>query len=85
METPIVFTNPITGKIERMPAEMVSAYVPYACELDLEAAARVACIRDEEAADNLLLSVVECKQPAIEMPIPTEVNEPAAGLAEVLR
>lgn len=56
---PIVFMNPITERIEVIPVEMVIAYVPYAEHLRLEQAARVAAIRDSEAAANLLESITE--------------------------
>lgn len=36
-----------------MPIEMIAAYAPYHSHLRLEEAARVAAIRDEEAAMNL--------------------------------
>jgi len=55
----VIFVNPITEKIEQMPLQMVCAYVPYVSYLDLETAAKVAAIRDEEAATNLLLSAAE--------------------------
>jgi hypothetical protein len=54
----VIFVNPITGKIEQMPVAMVAAYVPYSEELHLEDAAKVAAVRDDEAATNLLLSIV---------------------------
>lgn len=57
--TPVVFLHPINGHIDNMPIEMIAAYVPFASHLRLEEAARVACIRDEEAAVNLLESVTE--------------------------
>jgi len=53
----VVFVNPMTGKIETMPAEMIAAYVVDATHLHLEEAAKVAAIRDEEAAMSLLLSM----------------------------
>lgn len=53
----VVFINPITDKIETMPVAMIGAYVPDATHLCLEEAARVAAIRDDEAATNLLLSI----------------------------
>ena len=53
----VIFTNPITGKIEQMPVAMVGAYVPHAEHLHLEEAARVAAIRDHDAAANLVLSI----------------------------
>ena len=54
---PVVFLHPINGRIDQMPVEMIGAYVPFASHLRLEEAARVACVRDEEAAVNLLESV----------------------------
>ena len=39
-----------------MPLEMVTAYVPDFGSLHLEEAARLACVRDVEAANNLLMS-----------------------------
>lgn len=54
---PVVFINPITDKIEVMPVEMICAYVAFPSDLNLEEAARVAAIRDDEAATNLLLSM----------------------------
>lgn len=55
----VVFLNPITEHIEVMPVQMVAAYVPYVSYLDLETAAKVAAIRDDEAATNLLLSCTD--------------------------
>lgn len=60
-----VFLNPITGKMEVMPVAMIGAYVPHAEHLRLEEAARVAAIRDDEAATNLLLSVIDIQCPEI--------------------
>lgn len=54
-----VFLNPVTGRIEVIPTEMIGVYVPYAEHLNLEQAARVAAIRDEEAAANLLDSATD--------------------------
>lgn len=56
-DMPVVFLNPFNGKLDLMPVEMVNAYAPYT-GLSLEGAARVAAIRDDEAATNLLLSVI---------------------------
>lgn len=75
--TPIAFRDPYHGQITTMPVEMVSAYVPYAFELDLEGAARVAAIRDAESATNLLLSIVD--------PFPEELDETTAQLLTVAR
>lgn len=52
-----LFIHPITKQPAAMPIEMVAAYVPFASYLHLEDAAKVAAIRDDEAADNLLLSI----------------------------
>lgn len=57
MSDNVVFVNPITNRIEQMSVAMICAYVPFASDLKLEEAARVAAIRDEEAATNLLLSI----------------------------
>jgi hypothetical protein len=54
----VLFIHPITNRIAAMPVEMITAYVPYASDLHLEEAAKVAAIRDDEAATNLLLSIV---------------------------
>jgi hypothetical protein len=66
---PVIFVNPITGRMESMPVEMIGAYVDTHINdftvLNLEKAAEVAAIRDEEAANNLLLSIVEQLQPEI--------------------
>lgn len=59
----VVFNNPITGKRESVPVEMIGAYLPYGSHLNLEEAARVACIRDDEAAANLALSAIEVMYP----------------------
>lgn len=53
----VLFIDPITGRVAAMPVEMVTAYVPFASDLKLEEAAKLAAIRDDEAATNLLLSV----------------------------
>ena len=53
----IAFINPITHVYDQMPMQMILAYVPYASMLNLEQAAKVAAIRDDEAATNLLLSI----------------------------
>jgi hypothetical protein len=55
--TPVPFVNPITNTVDMMPLEMVQAYVPFASHLNLEEAAKVAAIRDEENANPLLLSI----------------------------
>lgn len=52
-----ILKNPVNVDLEQMPVAMVNAYVPYAPGLRLEEAARVAAIRDDEAATNLLLSI----------------------------
>jgi hypothetical protein len=67
MSIPVIFVNPITQKMDSMPDEMIGAYLYDYTDLDLEAAAKVATIRDQEAADNLLLSVIECTLPDVEM------------------
>lgn len=56
---PVPFVNPFSGAITSMPVAMIGAYVPYASHLKLEDAARVAAIRDEDAAASLLLSIHE--------------------------
>jgi hypothetical protein len=56
---PVAFINPYNCLIEVMPIEMIGAYFPNGTVLCLEQAARVACIRDEEAAANLLESITE--------------------------
>ena len=56
-EAPVIYTDPITDEIELMPIEMIAAYVPFSTYLRLEEAAKVAAIRDDEAATNLLLSM----------------------------
>lgn len=53
----VIVTNPFSGAMEQVPIAMVNAYVPYASHLRLEEAAKVAIARDEEAAQNLLLSI----------------------------
>ena len=60
-----VFVNPITKQIEQMPVEMIAAYVPFADHLPLELAARVAAIRDDEAARNLELSCLDTEYQAL--------------------
>lgn len=55
----VIFKNPITGQVEQMPVAMIGAYLPCSDHLCLEEAARVAAIRDDEAATNLLLSVTD--------------------------
>jgi hypothetical protein len=57
-EAPVVYTDPFSDEIELMPIDMISAYVPFASFLHLEEAAKVAAIRDDEAAINLILSIV---------------------------
>ena len=59
----VIFVNPITNKIEIMPVAMIGAYVQHAEHLHLEEAAKIAAIRDDEAATNLLLSVIEVATP----------------------
>lgn len=59
----VLFINPYTGKIEFMPIAMIGAYLPYGSHLKLEEAARVAVIKDDEAAANLALSAVEIAHP----------------------
>ncbi len=53
----VVLKNPVTRELEQMPVAMIAAYVPFASYLCLEEAAKVAAIRDDEAAMNLLLSM----------------------------
>ena len=55
--TPVPYINPFTQAVDMMPLEMVQAYAPYASHLNLEEAAKVAAIRDEENANTLLLSI----------------------------
>lgn len=55
--TPVPFVNPFTQAFDVMPLDMVQAYVPYASHLNLEDAAKVAAIRDEDEASTLLLSI----------------------------
>jgi len=55
--TPVPYVNPFTQAVDMMPLEMVQAYVPFASHLNLEEAAKVAAIRDEENANTLLLSI----------------------------
>ena len=57
--TPVMFLHPINGHLNTMPVEMIAAYVPFASHLHLEEAARVACVRDEEGANNLLGSLTD--------------------------
>jgi hypothetical protein len=57
-DMPVVFFDPFTKEVQVMPVEMIATYVPYATYLHLEEAARVAQIRDQEAAQNLLESIV---------------------------
>lgn len=54
---PVIFINPVTGKPDQMPVEMIAAYVPDSSMLNLEQAAKIASTRDFDAAQNLLLSV----------------------------
>ena len=61
----VVFLNPITKLPSAMPVEMIAAYVPFASDLHLEEATKVAAIRDDEAATNLLLSVREAEAPLL--------------------
>lgn len=56
---PVIFLNPRTNLVDTMPLEMVQAYLPNGTNLNLEDAARVAFCRDEDAAVNLLDSIVE--------------------------
>ena len=56
---PVLFINPRTNLVDAMPLDMVQAYLPNGTDLNLQDAARVAHIRDEEAALNLLDSVLE--------------------------
>jgi len=58
MDTLAVFLNPITHRVESIPVEMISAYAPYSF-LHLQDAARVAAIRDDEEANNFLLSLAD--------------------------
>ena len=65
--TLVPFVNPFTNTVDMMPLEMVQAYVPFASHLNLEDAAKVAAIRDDENANTLLLSI---KQVNLFVPIP---------------
>ena len=56
---PVIFLNPRTNLVDTMPLAMMQAYLPNGTDLNLEDAARVAFVRDEEAAVNLLDSIVE--------------------------
>lgn len=56
---PVVFLNPRTKLVDAMPFAMVQAYLPNGTDLNLEDAAKVAYIRDEETAINLLESAIE--------------------------
>lgn len=67
-EAPVVYIDPISDEIELMPIEMITAYVPYASDLQLEEAARVAAIRDDEAAINLKLSCIDTEYRAETFP-----------------
>ena len=60
--TPVVFLNPFNLCIETMPVEMIGAYFPNGTALCLEEAAKVACIRDNEAAANLLETIQDNTQ-----------------------
>ena len=71
---PVVFVNPITNMIDVMPMEMIEAYTPYMEHLNLQDAARVAAIRDIDAANELLLSIFEIPTLSIPYPI-AEGNE----------
>ena len=69
---PVIFLNPRTNLVDAMPLEMVQAYLPNGTDLNLEDAARVASIRDEEAALNLMesalpeeLEVISAELPAL--------------------
>lgn len=57
--TPVPFVNPFTEQFDLMPFDMMRTYVPYASHLKLEEAARMAAVRDDEAAANFLLSIKE--------------------------
>ncbi len=56
---PVAFINPFSGRVDQMPLEMITAYVYDFSFLYLEEAARVACIRNNDAAANLLESIEE--------------------------
>ena len=66
---PVAYIDPFANTVQVMPIAMVNAYVPYAPHLNLQDAARVAAIRDVEAADNFLLSVQEDAQ-VLSIPYP---------------
>ena len=57
MEELAFFIDPFTSHLAVMPMAMITAYVPFASFLHLEEAAKIAAIRDDEAAANLLLSM----------------------------
>lgn len=46
-----------TVTVTEVPLEMIQAYVPEMEHLNLEAAAAIACERDEQAASDLVLSI----------------------------
>lgn len=71
---PVVFVNPVTSMIDVMPVEMIEAYTPYMEHLNLQDAARVAAIRDTDAANELLLSIFDIPTLSISYPI-AEGNE----------
>ena len=50
-------TAPVYTVTETIPLEMIAAYVPEMEHLNLEAAAAIACERDEQAASDLVLSI----------------------------
>jgi len=67
-EAPVIYTDPITDEVELMPIEMIAAYVPFATYLHLEEAAKVAAIRDDEAAANLELSCFDTEYWSLILP-----------------
>jgi len=59
MYEPVVYLDPQTGEPEIMPIEMLQAYVPYSEGMNLFDAARLANMRDREAANALLQSITD--------------------------
>ena len=57
---PVLFINPVTKAPDQMPVEMISAYVFDSTGLRPEDAAKLATIRDLDAAENFRLSAMEC-------------------------
>ena len=51
-------TETLTVTVTEIPIEMIAAYVPEMKHLNLEAAAAIACERDDQSALELLLSIL---------------------------